>query len=261
MNKQLIGAIHFPPMPGYPENPGFEVALNNALADLQALEEGGMNMIIIENNYDIPHKEKISPEAVEEMIRLGKEISNKTNLPIGVSVLWNDFESAFKIAKAIGGTFIRVPVFVDRVKTSYGIMDPKFEEVLEARKKLDCNDVKIYADIHVKHSEIISEHTITESAEMAIEKGADVLIVTGKWTGDSPDLNDLIEVKKVSADTPVICGSGVSAENIKQLFEIADGAIVSTSLKEDTAETHEQNVKPYDVRISKDKVSVLTQSL
>ncbi len=41
--KVIIGVIHFPPLVGYSEFPGFEVALNNALSDLKAFENGGVN--------------------------------------------------------------------------------------------------------------------------------------------------------------------------------------------------------------------------
>jgi membrane complex biogenesis BtpA family protein len=261
MKKLLIGAIHLPPTPGYDEYPGFETSLKNALEDLNALERGGMNSIIIENNYDIPHKETVSQETIDEMISIGREISKETKLPIGVSVLWNDFESAFKIAKEIGAKFIRVPVFVDKVETNYGIMEPKHNEVISIQKKLGCEHIKIYADIHVKHSKILSDYSVKESAELAIKNGADVLIVTGSWTGDSPDIKDLVEVKKISKDVPVICGSGVNSENIRDLFKISDGAIISTSLKEDSDKIHTENVKPYDIRISEEKTKELTGSL
>ena len=248
-------------MPGYPGYPGFDIALGNALYDLKAFETGGMDMIIIENNYDIPHKEKILADAFNEMVSLGKRIRENTDIPIGVSVLWNDYENALKIAKEINGSFIRVPVFVDRVKTSYGIMEPKAEEVVRFRSALEAQDIKIYADIHVKHSEILSKYTIQESAQLAIDRGADALIVTGKWTGDSPDLDDLVKVREVVGDFPIICGSGVDIKNIKELLTIADGAIISTSLKENTDIQHERNIKPYEVRISLNKVMELVKQV
>lgn len=260
MKKMIIGAIHFPPMPGYPEYPGFEVAFANVLYDLKAFEDGGADAVIIENNYDVPHKERIDEEVVQTMIALGAELRNSTALPIGVSVLWNDYVSAFRIAKAIGGSFIRVPVFVDTVETSYGIMKGKPAEVLRARDELDCNDIKIYADIHVKHATLLSELTIEESALEAIRQHADALIITGKWTGDMPDIDELKSVKMTVGDFPVICGSGVDSHNVKQLFKYADGAIVSTSLKKGLAHEGEVNVKPYEARIDLEKVRGLVKA-
>ena len=46
----IIGAIHFPPLLGYKDFPGLDVALKNAFADLRALETGGADGVIFENN-------------------------------------------------------------------------------------------------------------------------------------------------------------------------------------------------------------------
>ena len=112
----IIGAIHFAPLLRYKDFPGYEIVLKNALADLTNFQEGGVDGVIIENNYDIPHKIFVDKEVTELMTRLGREIKSKANVPIGVSVLWNDYKSALLIAKNIGAKFIRVPVFVDSVK-------------------------------------------------------------------------------------------------------------------------------------------------
>jgi uncharacterized protein len=260
VEKQIIGAVHFPPLPGYPDYPGFKTALKNALFDTKAFEAGGATALIIENNYDIPHTEKISEAVLREMILLGKEIKKNTKLPIGVSVLWNDYASAFRIAQEIGGTFIRIPVFVDTVKTDYGIIKGNPENVMSVRKKLQTENIKIYTDIHVKHAKILSPQTIEQSAELAIKNGADVLILTGKWTGEAPDLNDLINVRKTVGNFPILCGSGVDNLNIKKLFQYADGCIVSTSLKENSDVADRQNIKPYTSRIIKNKVAELVSA-
>jgi len=46
----MLSVIHFPPLLGYVDFPGFKVALRNAVKDLRELEEGGVDGIIVENN-------------------------------------------------------------------------------------------------------------------------------------------------------------------------------------------------------------------
>ncbi len=174
-----------------------------------------------------------------------------------MSVLWNDYKAALTIAKSINASFIRIPVFVDKVKTSYGIIEESPEKILEFRKSIDAEDIMLFTDIHVKHSEILSPYSITESAQRAVTAGADALIVTGQWTGSAPDLTQLREVREQVGDFPIFCGSGVDATNIGELFEYASGAIVSTSLKEGGEQAGEVNVKGYQQRISSDKVKEL----
>ena len=153
----IIGAIHFPPLVGYPDFPGFEAALKDALDDLRAFQGGGVDGVIIENNYDIPHKIQVLKETVDIMIELGKKIRAATELPLGVSVLWNDYQAAFTIAKKIGAQFIRVPVFVDKVKTDYGIVDGNPEKVTTYRKNIGAENIAIFTDIHVKHAKILNK--------------------------------------------------------------------------------------------------------
>jgi membrane complex biogenesis BtpA family protein len=257
----VIGAIHFPPLVGYPDFPGLEVALKNALLDLHALEEGGVDAVIVENNYDIPHVTFVTDENREVLTYLSQKIKAATKLPVGISVLWNDYKTALSISKKLGLLFIRVPVFVDKVKTNYGIMEPKADEVIAFRKEIGAEEVAIFADIHVKHSEILSPFTISESAQLAIQKGADALIITGRWTGDAPDTKELEEVRNTVGNFPIICGSGVDSVNIKDLFKFSTGAIVSTSLKEGNINFEEVNMKGYEQRIDIDKVRKLFNSI
>jgi len=253
----VIGAIHFPPLLGYQDFPGFDTAIKNTLEDLQSFESGGVDGVIVENNYDTPHKVEVGPEIVASMTYLTEKIKSVAKVPIGISVLWNDYKTALSIAKVLKLQFIRLPVFVDIVKTNYGTVEGNPEEVLVFRKHIGAEDVAIFTDIHVKHSQIISKHSVIESVNLAIEQGADALIVTGNWTGDAPNIDELKKIREKIQNFPILCGSGVNAENIKTLFKYANGAIVSTSLKEGKVDSKEINIKPYSHRIDRQKVEIL----
>ncbi|MCX6717818.1 MAG: BtpA/SgcQ family protein [Candidatus Taylorbacteria bacterium] len=257
----IIGAIHFPPLPGYPDFPGLNIALENALADLKSFETGGVDAIIVENNYDTPHKTFVDPEVADALECLSKKVKEVTHLPVGISVLWNDYKTALKISQKLGLKFIRVPVFVDKVETNYGIMEPKADEIIAFQKEIGAENVALFTDIHVKHSKILSPYSIVESARMAIEKGSDAIIITGKWTGDAPNLEELKKVKRIVEDFPIMIGSGVDDINVKKLFEYANGAIISTSLKEGDVKENEINLKSWQQRISKAKVRYLVNTL
>ena len=261
-NKNIvIGAIHFPPLLGYKDFPGFDVALKNALADLKAFEKGGVDAVIFENNYDIPHKIFVDAHTVVSMTFLGEKLKNATKLPVGISVLWNDYKSALSIAKTLGLQFIRVPAFVDKALTSYGIAEGKPGEVINFRKSIDADNVAIFTDIHVKHAKLLSKHSLTASAKLAIKNRSDALILTGKWTGDAPDMNELKTLRKSVGKFPILIGSGADDENIKSLFRFANGAIVSTSLKKGGEKRSEVNVKPYSRRIDQSKVRNLIKNI
>jgi len=60
----------------------------------------------------------------------------------------------------------------------------------------------------------------------------DAVIVTGSFTGDAADLQELEEVKK-AVSLPVLLGSGVNADNLSDYVAWADGFIVGSSFKKD----------------------------
>lgn len=261
IHNSIIGALHLVPLKGYEEFPGEEMMVDLAVKDLHAFQDGGVDAVIFENNYDVPHHEHISEDNYNLMLTAGRALVEVATIPLGVNVLWNDYRSALRLASELDLSFIRVPVFVDDVRTSYGDFHAAAGAVIEMRKKLGVSNTKIYADIHVKHSEIISSHTIEESARLAIDAGADRLIVTGKWTGDSPDLEDLKRVGREVGSFPVIVGSGADAENIAGLLRYADAAIVSTSLKEGVIDTSMTNLAAWQQRISQAKVQELMKAV
>lgn len=257
--KVIIGVIHFPPLLGYPEFPGLKLALNNALKDLRAFEEGGVDAVIIENNYDIPHKIDVDPEIIAAMTFLGSKIVANAKLPVGVSVLWNDFRAALSIAKTIGAKFIRIPVFTDKVKTNYGIVVGSPKDVLMYRKKIKAENIALFTDIHVKHAKLLNKKPIQNSALEAVKSGSDALILTGKWTGQAPNFKKIALVRKYINKFPILIGSGVDRKNINDLLQCADGVIVSTSLKEGGIRSGEVNVKTWHQRTSKIKVKELVK--
>lgn len=223
--------IHLPALLGYSRFKGLDFIIDKALADLDNLEKGGVDGIMVENEYDHPHQIEPGPEVIACFTVVVEKIVKQSKLPVGVEVLLNYPQASLAIAKVAGAKFIRTDFFVDEVKTEYGIMkiDPK--GLMEFRKKIKAENIAIFADIQVKYSTFLKPKNIETSAKEAIAYSPEALIVTGDFTGDTPDLEDLIKVKKVAGDFPVLVGSGFNKNNAKELLKYADGAIVGTSIK------------------------------
>lgn len=254
--RPAIGMIHFPPLIGYSDFPGFEYIADKMLKEAKILEDSGFNAIIIENNYDTPHTEKITAPAAAMFGSLARLLQDNIHVPFGLDILWNDFETSLSICASTKASFFRVPAFVDTVMTSYGLMPARSTEIIALRHNLGLDHIAIIADIQVKHSEMVDKaKTLTQSTKEAIAAGADGIIVTGKWTGDAPQTDDLSESRNAAGNFPIIIGSGATAENLKTLLKYADGIIVGTALKEgDTvSKKKETNLKPFHASISTEK--------
>ena len=227
----IVGMVHFGPLAGRPDAPRPQVVLQKAKKDLAALIKGGIDAVMFENMYDQPHTERLDPKRAVQFERLVISLAKNLRVPFGLSVLWNDYGTGFAVAKKTGASWIRVPVFVDSVQTEYGIFRAHPKDVIQARNKAGANKVQIFADVHVKHAKLLNKKNIIISARETMKAGADAVILTGKWTGDPPKIQEIKNVRKAIGLFPIFIGSGMTAQNIKKYLPFIDGAIVGTSLK------------------------------
>ena len=208
--------------------------LEHARRDAKALATGGVNGIIVENYGDAPlHRGRVGPHTVSAMTLAVREVQDVTDAPLGINVLRNDARSALGIAAITGASFIRVNVHVGVMLADEGIIQGRASETLRYRRNLDT-DVKIFADVLVKHAAPVGDQDLRRAARVAYERGlADALIVSGPATGEPTPLDEVVTVKEALADVPVLVGSGANEGNLAELLSAADGAIVGTSLKID----------------------------
>ncbi len=263
-NKQkptVIGMVHCAPLFGYTDSPGEKEVNKKFMSDLKVLVNGGVDAVMIENNYDIPHYEKAKRSTITQLTKLCLQAREFTNKPLGLCILWNDYETALSIAKVAKFNFIRVPVFVDKVETAHGVFDKKAKECLQFRKQIDAEDILIFADIQVKHAKHLIKRSLKAAAKDAIKNNADGIIITGKWTGDPPTLEDVSGVKEVAKNIPVILGSGITPDNISN-YDV-DGMIVGSYFKEkfDPKEKDFHNIFPWKSKVKLTKVKKFMKSI
>ncbi len=229
----IIGVVHLLPLPTSPRWGGsLKAVIDRAEQEATALASGGVNGIIVENFFDAPFtKNKVDPAVVSAMTVVVQRIQNLVTLPIGLNVLRNDALSAMAIATCVRAQFIRVNVLTGVMATDQGLIEGEAHQLLRYRRELG-SDVKILADVLVKHARPLSSPNLTVAVKDTIERGlADAVILSGWATGSPPNEEDLELAFSAANGTPVFIGSGASWENIATLLQSADGVIVSSSLK------------------------------
>ena len=228
-SRALFGMVHLGPLPGSPLFTSLDDVLALALHDARALAEGGCDGFVLENFGDRPFtRGRAEAETIAAMTRVITEIRRDVSLPFGVNVLRNDALSALGIAAATGASFIRVNIHTGAAVTDQGLIEGDAYATLRKRAAL-APDVLIFADYLVKHATPLGE---VSAKDLRLRGLADAVIVTGAETGAAADPSRLRELRESLDDTPLLLGSGLSAENASQ-FADADGAIVGTSLKTD----------------------------
>jgi uncharacterized protein len=240
---KLIGMIHLDALPGYPQHKDMEEVIEHALHDATHLEKGGVDSILIENTDDDPHQKVMGTEQIAGYTLAAQKIRETVDIPLGICCLFNDYRSALSIAKVIGADFVRVPVFNEAVVASSGIIEADPYDVIAFRHKIGADDIRILADAKVKHAYSMSGRPIEESAAEALHFKADELIVTGRFTGDMPAMADLKAVREALPNSYINIGSGTTPENVYQLAEYANAAIVGTYFKAANGRMHEIRVR------------------
>jgi hypothetical protein len=229
----IIGVVHLLPLPTSPRWGGnLKTVIDRAEQEATALASGGVNGIIVENFFDAPFaKDQVDAAVVSAMTLIVQRIMNLVTLPIGINVLRNDAHSSLAIAACTGAKFIRVNVLNGVMATDQGIIEGHAHEILRYRRELG-SDVKILADVLVKHGRPLGSPNLTTAVQETIDRAlADGVILSGWSTGSPPSLEDLELARAAAMGTPVFIGSGASWENVGTLIQSADGVIVSSSLK------------------------------
>jgi len=233
--KPIIGMVHVRPLPGSPNFSGkIDEVVDVALRDAKALEKGGVDAILVENFWDIPYrKEPNDPETIASMTLVVQKIKETVKIPVGVNLLRNGAIQALAIAYVTNSSFIRVNILTEAYVTDQGIIEGRADELSRYKKALGAENIAVLADVHVKYAQPLFKRSLGESAKDLVERGkADAVIVSGRRTGTPPSLEELREVKN-AVRAPVIIGSGLNLDNVKDLLIAADGAIVGSYFKED----------------------------
>jgi hypothetical protein len=221
--------IHLAPLAGsvgYARR-GAKPILESAIRDLEALEKGGVDAVLVENFGDVPFAKVAPTETIAMMAVIVQRLVDKARVPLGVNVLRNDGAAALAIAAATGASFVRVNVFAGVAFTDQGVIEGQAHELQRLRLDLGA-EVEILADVHVKHA---AHLTHLAQAVVDVDRNRpDALILSGLGTGFHTSAADVEAAKRLTR-LPVFVGSGVSAESVSTYVQ-ADGFIVGTSLKE-----------------------------
>ncbi|MEM1426377.1 MAG: BtpA/SgcQ family protein [Cyanobacteria bacterium P01_H01_bin.130] len=233
VSKPSIGVVHLLPLPTSPRWGGsLKAVIDRAEQEAAALAAGGISAIVVENFCDAPFpKGQADPAVISAMTVIVQRLQGLVPVPVGLNVLRNDALGAMAIAACVGAEFIRVNVLSGAMATDQGIIEGCAHDLLRYRRELGC-DVKIFADVLVKHAHPISTDQLAVAVRDAIDRGlADAVILSGSATGTPPSVDDLVVARAAAGETPLLVGSGADVDNVAQLLSIADGVIVASSLK------------------------------
>jgi uncharacterized protein len=225
--KPILGMIHLPALPGAPHNDlSMDELVAFALSEAQKLESAGLDACIVENVGDVPlFRDHVPPTTVAAMAVLVTEVRRATSMHVGVNILRNAWEEALSVAHVCGADFIRVNVVIGAYVTDQGIIQGCAAELARLRRALG-SEVLIFGDVHVKHAHPLFDVPIEYAAQDLAERGGvDAVIVSGPRSPIPPTWERL-ETVKSAVELPVLIGSGIGLENVKEFYDKSDGVLL-----------------------------------
>lgn len=149
------------------------------------------------------------------------------NLPdklYGVNIL-GDYRKGFELAEKYNADFLQI----DSV---CGHLEPirDFIYAKDLNKLRQNRSFQVLGGLRFKYQPIRSGRTLKEDAELAKAR-CDAVVTTGDGTGKDCPTEKLAEFKDVLGDFPLIVGAGVTADNVCEKLQFADGAIIGSWLK------------------------------
>lgn len=148
-------------------------------------------------------------------------------LRLGIIVEAHDGTAPIAVAHACGADFVRIKVFAGAMLKSSGVQQACGIEAVQYRTAIGA-DVAIFADCHDRTGHPLAPVPVGTVVGWACRTGADAIILTGMNYAQSLEYLDL--GRSIVGDRPLLIGGSVTADNIREVLQHADGAVVSSSL-------------------------------
>ncbi|WP_281355189.1 BtpA/SgcQ family protein [Phytoactinopolyspora limicola] len=260
MSKPVIGMCHLPALPGdpgYDAGSGLDGVLNHARDELAALQAGGVDAVMISNEFSLPYLTQTEPITAITMARVIGELSREIHVPFGVNVLW-DARASIDLAVATGASFVR-EIFTGVYASDFGLWNTDAGATARHRKAVGGDHVRLLFNIVPEAAAYLAHRDLADITRSTVfNNRPDAICVSGLTAGAATDVATLESVKAAAGTTPVVVNTGVRADNVRQTLSIADAAVVGTFFKRDGV--FENSVDPARVETLMSEVRQLRTS-
>lgn len=233
--KPVIAMVHLGALPGSPlhdAEAGLEGLVEGARKDLMALQKAGFDAVMFGNENDRPYEFAVDTASTATMAYVIGQLRREITVPFGVNVLWDPM-SSMALAAATGARFVR-EIFTGTYASDMGPWNPDAGKAVRYRDRLGRSDLALLYNVSAEFAYSLDRRPLADRARSAVFSSIpDAILVSGAITGEAAEMEDLIAVKKVLPDTPVLANTGVKHATVTDVLKHADGCIVGSSLKVD----------------------------
>lgn len=245
--KPVIALLHLDPLPG---DPGFCGDIDQvaalAASDLDGLQAGGVDGVLIANEFSLPYTDKTAAETVMAMAYIIGRLKERLTIPFGVNVVLNP-EATIRLAAATGAKFGR-SAFGGAYVGEYGVHVSDFGQQVRLKYAVGKSDMKLLCKLNPEGDTWLSERNINDVIDSLCFGGfADGLCVSGPGAGQEASWK-LLEAACERAkkyNVPVFCNTGCKESTIRRILQTAGGACVGTAFKDASGRISAEKVRSF----------------
>ena len=196
--KVVIAMAHLGALPGsplYDAKRGLTKIIDDAAADIEKLQAGGIDAIMFGNENDRPYVFKAPVEATAAFAAIVQALKPVLKMPFGVNYLWDPVASV-AIGAVTGASFVR-EIFTGLFASDMGLWQPDCANALRLRTRLGRPDMKVLFNINAEFAYSLDQRPIELRAKSAVFSSlADAILVSGPLTGQPAEQSDLRKVAR-----------------------------------------------------------------
>ena len=109
VKKPIIAMLHLEPLPGDPlfsRGTDMQQIADLAKRDLEALQRGGVDGVLISNEFSLPYQRKVDTVTTAAMAFVLGQLRSEISVPYGVDCI-SDGDATIELAAAVDADFVR----------------------------------------------------------------------------------------------------------------------------------------------------------
>ena len=234
VKKPIIAMLHLDPLPGDPRwhyGDSMEAVVQHALEDLRALQNGGVDGILISNEFSLPYQRHMNFVTPAVMAYVVGRLKDEIRVPFGVDCI-SDGEATIELAAAVGADFVR-GTFCGVYVGDGGLYNNDFSALLRRKAALHLDNLKMLYFINPESDRNLDTRPLADIAKSTIFKAhPDGLCISANAAGQDVDDALIESVKQANPEVVVLCNTGCSPDTIARKLRCGDAAVVGTYFKE-----------------------------
>lgn len=235
VDKPVIAMLHLDPLPGdprYNHTDSMKEVVEKAKKDLHALQNGGVDGVLISNEFSFPYQRKMSFITPAAMARVIGELMDDIKIPFGVDCI-SDGLATIELAAAVNADFVR-GTFSGVYVGDGGFYNNDFSMILRRKKELHLDNLRMLYFLNPESDMNLDIRRLPDIAKsLEFKAKPDGYCVSANAAGAEVDSDLIHSIKKVVNHVVVFTNTGVNYDTVIDKLNNSDGAVVGTTFKKD----------------------------